>query len=145
MTSPSFLTLFISTNVNRHVFGLNVPPSVFWALGTFFIVVLGIVFIMIWQWLADRNRMPSEASKLSFSLLFFGVAYLLIAVLIYLAKGHKVSGYWLILCYLLQTCGELCIGPIGFAIVGKLAPKCLEATLIGLWLYGSGVESALSE
>ena len=78
-------------------------------------------------------------------MLFFGVAYLLIAVLIYLAKGHKVSGYWLILCYLLQTCGELCIGPIGFAIVGKLAPKCLEATLIGLWLYGSGVESALSE
>ena len=144
MTSPSFLTLFISTNVNRHVFGLDVPPSVFWGLGTFFIVVLGVIFSMIWQWLADRNCMPSEASKLSFALLFVGVAYLLIAVLIYLAKGQAVSGYWLILCYLLQTCGELCIGPIGFAMVGKLAPKRLEATLIGLWLYGSGVGSALS-
>lgn len=144
MTSPSFLTLFISTNVDRHVFGIEVPPSVFWGLGTFFIVVLGVIFSMIWQWLADRNRMPSEASKLSFSLLFVGVAYLLIAGLIHLAKGHMVSGYWLILCYLLQTCGELCIGPIGFAMVGKLAPKRLEATLIGLWLYGSGVGSALS-
>ena len=126
ITSPSFLTLFISTNVDRHVFGIEVPHSVFWGLGTFFIVVLGVIFSMIWQ------------------CFFVGVAYLLIAGLIYLDKGHMVSGYWLILCYLLQTCGELCIGPIGFAMVGKLAPKRLEATLIGLWLYGSGVGNALS-
>ena len=144
MTSPSFLTLFISTNVDRYVFGVEAPASVFWRLGTFFIVVLSVIFSMLWQWLADRNRMPSEVSKLSFSLLFVGVAYLLIAGLIYIAKGHMVWGYWLILYYLLQTCGELCIGPIGFAMVGRLAPKRLEATLIGLWLYSNGVGSALS-
>lgn len=32
---------------------------------------------------------------------------------------------WLMLLYFIQTCGELCLSPIGLSLVGKLAPKDL--------------------
>ena len=40
---------------------------------------------------------------------------------------------WLLLGYLLQTTGELCISPVGLSMVTKLSPKHIVSALMGSW------------
>jgi POT family proton-dependent oligopeptide transporter len=46
-----------------------------------------------------------------------------------LAVSGKVSPHWLVILYFLQTCGELCLSPVGLSMVTKLAPARYGAML----------------
>ena len=45
----------------------------------------------------------------------------------------KVSAWFLIISYLLQTFGELCISPVGLSMITKLAPLRLASLMMGVW------------
>ena len=45
----------------------------------------------------------------------------------------RVSPWWLLLSYFVISVGELCVAPIGFSLVTKLAPKRLLGVLMGAW------------
>lgn len=151
MTSPNLLNDFISFHVERHLFGINIPSSSFWGFGTLFIILLGGLYTWMWKKLSDLNKNPSDFSKFAMALILIGVAYACISLNIYQAKFHwqilemvKISGYWIILSYLLQTCGELLIGPVGFSMIGKLSPTRYEATFMGYWQLAMGIGAAFS-
>nr|WP_237392228.1 hypothetical protein [Francisella tularensis] len=46
--------------------------------------------------------------------------------------GHS-NVIWLLLCYLMLVFGELCISPVGLALVTRLAPEHLKSTMMGVW------------
>ena len=52
--------------------------------------------------------------------------------------------YWLILLYLIQTFGELCLSPIGLSLVGKLAPKRFASLAFGVFFISNAAGYALS-
>ena len=35
--------------------------------------------------------------------------------------------------------GELCISPIGYAMVGRLVPRKLQSMMMGVWMMTSGI------
>jgi POT family proton-dependent oligopeptide transporter len=45
----------------------------------------------------------------------------------------RVSPWWLLSSYFVISVGELCVAPIGFSLVTKLAPKRLLGVLMGAW------------
>ncbi len=45
----------------------------------------------------------------------------------------RVSPWWLLASYFVISCAELCVAPIGFSLVTKLAPKRLLGVLMGAW------------
>ena len=45
----------------------------------------------------------------------------------------KVSMFWLTAMYLLHTFGELCLSPIGLALVNKLAPARVASLMMAVW------------
>lgn len=45
--------------------------------------------------------------------------------------GHA-NVIWLLLCYLMLVFGELCISPVGLALVTRLAPEYLKSTMMGV-------------
>ena len=45
----------------------------------------------------------------------------------------RVSPLWLLTSYFVISVGELCVAPIGFSLVTKLAPKRLLGVLMGAW------------
>jgi POT family proton-dependent oligopeptide transporter len=47
--------------------------------------------------------------------------------------GVRVSPLWLIATYVLQTCGELCLSPVGLSMVTKLAPARFASLMMGIW------------
>jgi POT family proton-dependent oligopeptide transporter len=46
--------------------------------------------------------------------------------------------------YFIQTCGELCLSPIGLSLVGKLAPKRFASLLYGVFFLSNASGYALA-
>ncbi|WP_225412120.1 peptide MFS transporter [Stigmatella hybrida] len=55
------------------------------------------------------------------------------------SKAAQVSGFWLLLSYLLATFGELCLSPVGLSMVTKLAPTRFASLFMGVWLLSNAV------
>ena len=53
------------------------------------------------------------------------------------AGGVRVSPMWLVLSYLLQTTGELCLSPVGMSAMSKLAPARIAGLTMGVWFLAS--------
>src|SRR5690606_26086096 len=60
------------------------------------------------------------------------------------AQGFT-SFHWILVSYLLQSVGELFISPIGYAMVGQLAPLRLRGLMMGIWMMITGVAAILSD
>ena len=44
-----------------------------------------------------------------------------------------VSPMWLVVTYLLHTCGELALSPVGMSAMTKLAPVRIGGLIMGFW------------
>jgi POT family proton-dependent oligopeptide transporter len=55
-----------------------------------------------------------------------------------------VSSLWLVLSYLLQTMGELCLSPVGLSAMSKLAPVRIAGLIMGVWYLSISVGNYLA-
>lgn len=112
--------------------------SWFQSANPLYILILAPVLAMLWPWLDRRGRDPSTPRKFGIGLLLVALSY---GVLVY-AIGHlqdadgRIEWWWLALCYLLQTLGELALMPIGYALVGQLAAPEDASLAMGGWFFG---------
>ena len=99
------------------------------------------VFAWIWISLGERGRDPSAGAKFGLGLLQLGLSFLvmMVAAQVVLRTGARVLPGWLILTYLLQTTGELCLSPIGLSNVTKLAPSRYSSQMMGTWFLGAAI------
>jgi len=56
----------------------------------------------------------------------------------------KTSMMWLVMYYLIITCGELCLSPMGLSLVTKLAPKRLVGLMMGGWFLSTSIGNKLA-
>jgi POT family proton-dependent oligopeptide transporter len=76
------------------------------------------------------------------SLLLMALAFLILPLGIKLAGADGKSAFaWLFASYVLQSIGELLISPIGYAMIGKLAPKQYQGVMMGSWMLWTGLAS----
>jgi len=65
------------------------------------------------------------------------------------SSKYRVSMWWLFWTYVLATLGELCLSPVGLAMVSRLAPARFATMLMGLWMltstFGNFVAGACGE
>ena len=70
------------------------------------------------------------------------VAFFILTLGIKLAGPDGKSAFiWLLLNYVLQSIGELLIMPIGYAMIGKLAPRRYQGIMMGSWMLVTGLAS----
>jgi len=139
---------FLAENiVDRQMFGgWEFPTGWFQSVNPLAIVVLAPVVAMIWGVLGRAGKEPSIPRKFGLGLLGNAVAFL---VLMYALK-NLVSGdghipFWpLVLVYVLQTVGELCLSPIGLSMVTKLAPMKYVGLAMGGWFLSTAIGNNLS-
>ncbi len=129
----SSFNLFADRLTRDSIWGWEFPSSWFQSAGPLWVLFLAPVFAWLWVRLGDRN--PSSPAKFAFGLLFVGIGPLLLAVASWLVgpTGARVSPVWLILVYLAQTIGELCLSPVGLSTVTKLAPSSVVGLMMGVW------------
>jgi proton-dependent oligopeptide transporter, POT family len=132
----SSLNVFTDTAVDRSVFGVEVPASMFQSLNAFFIIVLAPLFSIAWIRMAAKGVEPSTPLKFSIALCLVGLGFLVLAFGSTLGNG-SVALIWLVLIYLLHTMGELCISPVGLSMVTKLSVKRVVGMMMGVWFLAS--------
>lgn len=139
----STLNLFAARYTDRHVFGWEMPTSWLQSVNPLMIIVLAPVFGWLWVSLARRNLEPSIPAKFALGLLQLGLGF---AVMMFAAQwvvsggqGSRVLPTWLLLTYLLHTCGELCLSPIGLSAVTKLAPARYVGQMMGTWFMATAL------
>ncbi|HMH35003.1 MAG TPA: peptide MFS transporter [Puia sp.] len=131
-------------STGRHVFAMDeLPASVFLSLNSVFVVSFAPLFA--WLWLKLGKNEPSSPTKMAMGLLLLALGYLWIAFGVNgVQPGIKVSMIWLTGMYALHTCGELCLSPIGLALVNKLAPIKFASLLMAVWFTANAIANKLA-
>jgi POT family proton-dependent oligopeptide transporter len=128
------LNLFADRNTDNTLFGYSFPSSWYQALNSMFIITLAPLFAWLWVWLGRRGQEPSSAVKFGISLILVGAGFgVLIWAAVLAERGVMVSPMWLTLTYLLHTCGELALSPVGMSAMTKLAPVRIGGLIMGFW------------
>jgi len=116
--------------------GNEVKASVFQAANPTFILMFGPVFSWIWVTLGRRD--PSAGVKFALGLLQLSAGFACFWMGARTADGNGMAAMqWLLLGYLLQTTGELCLSPVGLSLVTKLSPASIASTIMGAWFLAT--------
>ena len=136
------LTLFADELTRTELLGRPFPSSWFQSVNALFVIALAPVFA--WLWVALGTRQPAVAVKFVLGLVFLGLSF---ALMVPAAQGivnGKVSPWWLIGVYFLQTLGEMCLSPVGLSTMSKLAPARLTGLVLGVWFLATALGNKLS-
>jgi POT family proton-dependent oligopeptide transporter len=141
----SSLTFIADNQCDRNFFGWDMPPSMVQIFNGLFVVMLAVPFSLLWDKLRARDREPISPMKQAFGLALIALSYFIIANNVKnLGNNGLLAIHWLILLYFIQTCGELCLSPIGLSLVGKLAPKRFASLLYGVFFLSNASGYALA-
>jgi POT family proton-dependent oligopeptide transporter len=139
--AASTLSLFASdhtTGAPDHptLLGIDFPASWYQAANSLFIILLAPVFAWIWVKMGARN--PSSPAKFGIGMLLVMAGFLVMVPAAKIVEGGaQATGMFLMLLYLLHTCGELCLSPVGLSSMTKLAPASISGMVMGIWFLGS--------
>jgi POT family proton-dependent oligopeptide transporter len=142
----SSLTFIADNQTDRtFLFGWEMPASMVQIFNGLFVVILAVPFSILWDKLRAKGKEPVSPLKQAMGLALIALSYFIIA---YNVKDLGNSGLlaikWLVLLYFIQTCGELCLSPIGLSLVGKLSPKRFASLLYGVFFISNAAGYALA-
>jgi POT family proton-dependent oligopeptide transporter len=146
--APTSLNLFARDYTDRVVFGWEMPTLWLQAANSVFVILLAPVFALVWLALGRRGKDPSSVAKFAWGLFFAGLGFvvMLIAANIVINGGGnvRVSPWWLVFSYFLQTIGELSLSPVGLSSMTKLAPFKFKGQMMGVWFMAAALGNLIA-
>lgn len=146
--APTSLNLFAKDFTNRNVAGFVIPATWFQNINSIFIVLLAPFFAALWLKLANRGTNPSSPLKFALGLLFGGLGFgvmIFAAYAVVASNGSiKVSAWWLVVSYIFQTMGELCLSPVGLSSMTKLSPRKYVGQMMGIWFLATALGNLIA-
>jgi POT family proton-dependent oligopeptide transporter len=142
----STLNLFARDYTDRsflgsHFAGGQHPASWYQSVQALYVLLFAPLFAWTWVALGRRNLDPVAPVKFGLGLLQLGLAFavMMFAAKLVISSAHPVLPGWLLVTYLLQTTGELCLSPVGLSNVTKLAPARYVGQMMGTWFMGMAI------
>src|SRR5256885_11750055 len=140
--APSGLTLFAVNNVNLMIGTVQIQPQWIQNINTVVIVIGGPLLASFFPRLRARGWRIDIPKQFATSLLLMAVGFLILPLGIKLAGIDGKSAFGrLFMSYVLQSFGELLISPIGYAMIGKLAPRQYQGIMMGSLMLVTGLAS----
>ncbi|MCV2368632.1 peptide MFS transporter [Roseateles oligotrophus] len=140
--APSGLQLFAVGNVRLELFGVVIAPQWVQNINTLVIVIGGPLLAAWFARLRERGWPVDIPQQFAASLVLMGLGFLALPLGIALADGQgQVAFSWLFTSYVLQSVGELLISPVGYAMIGRLAPRQYQGVMMGSWMLVTGLAS----
>ncbi len=140
-----FLQMFFSTNlfidrlINKNIFGMTIPTTVFYTFESIFVIILGPFFASTWQTLNANNQNPSALFKFVLAIFFVALAFATLGLSTYfIDSAQLISPLWIVLSYFFLTVGEMLLSPIGLSAVTLLSPAHLTGMMMGIWFVALG-------
>ena len=142
--SGGSLALFARNNLHSSLLGssalgLSVDPNVVNnSANSIFVILFAAPLGMFWLWLSGRKLEPDSVVKFGIGFLLLGAAfYLFYATIWFAGADGRTSLNVFTLAYLVITFAELCLSPIGLALMTKLSPQAMQGLMMGMWFLAS--------
>lgn len=142
---PMGLTQFLKYNINMTLFGYSLPPQWIINLNPIFVILGSPLMIRLFSKL--RNNKVNVSISLQFILSLIMISLSFFALSLGVSDANIMgftNGNWIVLHFILLSTGELLIAPVGYAMIGQLAPEKLQSIMMGIWMMASGIASTLS-
>lgn len=142
---PMGVSQFLKYNVSIYIGSYYIPPQWIMNLNSIFVIVGSPVMLICFDRLRKKNITISVSKQFVFSLLFIALSFLMLAIGILDSSTEGLTSMsWVVAHYIFQSIGELLIAPVGFAMIGHLAPEKLQGLMMGIWMMVSGISATLS-
>ncbi|MFT3695008.1 MAG: peptide MFS transporter [Kofleriaceae bacterium] len=152
------MSQFAEDLVRRNFLGMHVTSIAYQFINAAFIVMLAPVFAWIWTRLVRANKEPSSVNKFGIGTLFTVLSLVVLLPSIstisqvdgvssqftWAFPARLVSPNYLVLFYIVQTCSEMCISPVGLSSMSKLAPARLAGMVMGTWFVAAAIGNYLA-
>jgi POT family proton-dependent oligopeptide transporter len=144
-TAPMGITLFIKHNVNRHVGGYELPTQWIFNVNAIVIIFGAPILSSILSRLKRHGVEASVTNQFIFGFLFLALSFFSLIYGVMFANGNGFVGLlWVIMYFVFIGIAELLLGPVGYAMIGRIAPTQLQGFLMGSWMMVTGVSAPLS-
>jgi len=139
------LIIFCERNVNRVVGSYEIAPQWIQFINTAVIVLGGPTMSALFVRLRARGWNIDVPKQFSISLILMSLGFLILPIGIKTAGADGMVAFqWIFWSYIFQSVGELLISPVGYAMIGRLAPKQYQGIMMGSWMLVTGVASLMA-
>jgi POT family proton-dependent oligopeptide transporter len=135
------LASYAADRTQLSVLGWTVAPELFQSVNPAAIVLLAPVFAWLW---VKLDRPPATAAKFAIGLTLAALSFLFLAGASALAGSGKSPAWVMIVVYVIQTLGELCLSPVGLAATTLLAPRAFRGQAMALWFLAPAAGQAIT-
>ncbi len=135
----SSLNLFADRLTRTQIGSYSFPSSWLQSAIPVYVLLMTPLFSLLWIRLGEKQ--PSIPAKFSLSLLFLGLAFMVMVPACLFAASGKVSPLWLLGVFFLQEIGSVMLNTVGLSTVTKLAPARLVGVMMGVWFLASSIAS----
>jgi POT family proton-dependent oligopeptide transporter len=145
----------------------NVSGVVSNSINPFWIVILSLPLVGVWNGLRRRGLEPSTPAKMAIGMFLTSLAFLILYVAArsggdqtfvtdaqgqfvlddhgeFKALQNRVSPLWLIAAYMVISLGELMLSPMGLSLVSKVAPAWMRGLMMGGWFVATAIGNKLT-
>jgi POT family proton-dependent oligopeptide transporter len=139
------MNIYTNDKIDRVLFGLEIPASLFQSVPAIFVVIFGTIVANFWMRRNKKGKESSSLFKMAIGTMVMGTGFLMMTgATMEAADGGKAMLIWLILSYLLQVIGELSISPVALSFITKLAPLKYASIMMGLYFAATGLGNKLA-
>lgn len=120
--------------------------EIFQSVNPGFVVLLTPLIVFFFGFLRKRGREPSTPGKIGWGMLITAASTLVMVMAVITSQNGAVKSapFWLISSYGVITIGELCLSPMGLALVSKLSPRRVTGLMMGGWFVATALGNKLT-
>ena len=137
--------LWVQDHIELHIGKWQMPVPWLQSLDGLAPFLLIPAVLAFWHWQSKRGREPNDFIKVALGCFIFGAAtwWLGLAGLVSDAHG-RAPLLWAVMFHVVSNLGWVYFSPTMTAIVSRIAPASINATMIGLYLFAVTIGSFVS-
>lgn len=114
--------------------GSKLPTTWLVTLDSFVSVTILALVALFWRWWGKTRKEPDELGKIIIGSAFSITGMLCLwTAAVTTPQGHKIGLFWPVMFHVVNSVGFANILPVSLALFARLAPKAINATVIGLY------------
>ena len=138
------LTLFADRNVDLNFYGYMVPAGQVQALNPIWIFILSPPLAILYNhWGKSKGGDFHISTKFAMGFVILAAGFFIYGLSGHFAVAGKISLWWMIWGYCLQSLGELLISGLGLAMVARYVGPKMRGFVMGLWFLATGISQYL--
>jgi proton-dependent oligopeptide transporter, POT family len=125
--------IWANAHFQLNFFGFTAPTTWLTAVDAGASLIMMLAVIAFWKWRADKTgREPDELGKMIIGSVFSIAGGLCLAMAAATQGDGKIGLFWPLMFHLLNSIGFAHILPVALALFTRLAPRQLNATIVGI-------------